>query len=67
MPTARQKILSLFYLLECAICALQYIGETKQQPSKCLNGHRSDAHCKSDLLRSRHVSPTGHHDSFGKL
>ena len=51
----------------CAICGLQYIGETKQQLSKRLNGHRSDANCKSDLPLSRHLRSTGHHDSFGKL
>jgi hypothetical protein len=34
---------SLIYLLERAICGLQHIGETKQQLSKRLNGHRSDA------------------------
>ena len=67
MPTARQKILSLFYPLECAICALQYIGETKQQLSKCLSGHRSDAHCKHEIPLTRHLRSTGHHDSFGKL
>ena len=59
---ANCKTENIIYLLECAICGLQYIGETKQQLSKRLNGHRSDANCKPDLLRS-----TGHHDSFGKL
>jgi hypothetical protein len=34
---------SLIYLLERAICGLQHIGETKQQLSKRLNDHRSDA------------------------
>jgi hypothetical protein len=64
MPTARQKII---YLLKFAICGLQYIGETKQQLSKRLNGHRSDANCKPDLPLSRHLRLKGHHDSFGKL
>ena len=53
---------NIIYLLECAICGLQYIGETKH-----LNGHRSDANCKPDLPLSRHLRSTGHHDSFGKL
>ena len=56
MHTYRRKIYynanckteNIIYLLECAICALQYIGETKQQLSKRLNGHRSDANCKPD-------------------
>ena len=53
--------------MKCAICGIQYIGETKQQLSKRLNGHRSDANCKHDLPLSRHLRSTGHHDSFGKL
>ena len=40
---ANCKTENIIYLLECAICGLQYIGETKQQLSKLLNGHRSDA------------------------
>ena len=43
-----------------------YVGETKQQLSKRLNGHRSDTNCKYDLSISRHLRLTGHHDSFGK-
>ena len=64
---ANCKTENIIYLLECAICGLQYIGETKQQISKRLNGHRSDANCKPDLPLSRHFRSTGHHDSFGKL
>ena len=63
---ANCKTENIIYLLECAICG-QYIGETKQQLSKRLNGHRSDANCKRDLPLSRHLRSTGHHDSFGKL
>jgi hypothetical protein len=58
---------NIIYLLECAICGLQYIGETKQQLSKRLNDHRSDENCKPDLPLSRYLRSTGHHDSFGKL
>ena len=64
---ANCKTENIIYLLECAMCGLQYIGETKQQLSKRLNGHRSDANCKPDLPLSRHLRSTGHHDSFGKL
>ena len=64
---ANCKTENIIYLLECAICGLQYIGETKQQLSKRLNGHRSDTNCKPDLPLSRHLRSTGHHDSFGKL
>ena len=65
MPTAKQKILSTSWNVQ--ICGLQYIGETKQQLSKRLNGHRSDANCKPHLPLSRLLRSTGHHDSFGKL
>jgi hypothetical protein len=64
---ANCKTENIIYLLECAICGLQYIGETKQQLSKRLNGHRSDANCKPDLPLSRHLRSTGHQDSIGKL
>ena len=63
---ANCKTENIIYLLEYAICGLQYIGETKQL-SKRLNGHRSDANCKPDLPLSRHLRSTNHHDSFGKL
>ena len=64
---ANCKTENIIYLLECAICGLQYIEEIKQQLSKRLDGHRSDANCKPDLPSSRHLRSTGHHDSFGKL
>ena len=64
---ANCKTENIIYLLECAIYGLQYVGETKQQLSKRLNGHRSDANCKPDLPLGRHLRSTGHHDSFGKL
>jgi hypothetical protein len=38
------------YLLQCAICGLQHIRETKQLFSKRLNGNRSDANCKPVTL-----------------
>ena len=38
---ANCKTENIIYLLECAICGLQCIGETKQQLSKRCNGHRS--------------------------
>jgi hypothetical protein len=36
---ANCKTENIIYLLECAIYGLQYVGETKQQLSKRLNGH----------------------------
>ena len=64
---ANYKTENSIYLLECAISGFQYIVETKQQLSKRLNGHRSDANCKPDLPFSRHPRSTDHHDSFCKL
>ena len=49
---ANSKTENIIYLLECAICDLQYFGETKQQLSK---RHRSDANCKPDLPLSRQL------------
>jgi hypothetical protein len=37
---ANCKTENIIYLLEYAICGLLYIGETKQQLSKRLNGHK---------------------------
>jgi hypothetical protein len=45
---ANCKTENIIYLLECAICGLQYMGEIKQQLNKRLIGHRSDANCKPD-------------------
>ena len=63
---ANCKTENIIYLLECATCGLQYVGETKQL-SKRLHDHISDAHCKHELPLTRHLRSTGHHDSFGKL
>ena len=46
---ANCKTENIIYLLECANCGVQYVGETKKQISKRLNGHRSYANCKPDL------------------
>jgi hypothetical protein len=56
---ANCKTKNIIYLLECAICGLQYIEETKQQLSKRLNSHRSDANCKSYIV-SNHIFDTDH-------
>jgi hypothetical protein len=59
------------YLLECGICALQYVGETEQPFNKRLNGHRSDSNQnlstktgkiigKPDLPIFKHIKNTGH-------
>jgi hypothetical protein len=55
ISNANCKTENIIYLLECAIYGLQYVGETKQQLSKRLNGHRSDANCKPDLPLSRYL------------
>jgi len=64
---ANCKTENIIYLLECAICGLQYMGEIKQQLNKRLIGHRSDANCKPDLPLSIHLRSTDHYDSFSKL
>ena len=36
------KNANIIYILECSVCGLQYIGESKQPFHKRMNGHRSD-------------------------
>ena len=40
--TVNCKSANVIYFLECSICGLQYVGESKQPFHKRLNGHRSD-------------------------
>jgi hypothetical protein len=36
------KSANIIYILQCFVCGLQYVGESKQPFHKRLNGHRSD-------------------------
>jgi hypothetical protein len=40
--TVNCKSANIIYILECSVCGLQYVGESKQPFHKRLNGHRSD-------------------------
>ena len=40
--TVNCKSANIIYILDCCVCGLQYIGESKQPFHKRLNGHRND-------------------------
>ena len=50
--TVNCKSANIIYILECSVCGLQYVGESKQPFHKRLNGHRSDL----TKMSFRHVS-----------
>ena len=58
---------NIIYLLECAICDLQYIGQTKRKLKIRMNEHRSDSNNRTGFSLSRHLNSTNHHNAFDKL
>jgi hypothetical protein len=50
----------ILYNLECSVCGLQNLGESKQPFHKRLNGHRSDLTHKSFLPVSQHFGLSDH-------
>jgi hypothetical protein len=58
--TVNCKSVNIIYILECSVCGLQYVGESKQPFHKCLNGHRSDLTKKSFLPVSQHFGLSDH-------
>ena len=63
------KTTNVIYILECGVCGLQYVGESKQPFHKRMNGHRSDLRVKPNLPLSRHLlrSPGHSAEDFHKL
>jgi hypothetical protein len=56
------------YILECSICGLQYVGESKQPFHKRLNGHRSDLTKKPFLHVNQHFGLSDHNlEDFNKM
>jgi hypothetical protein len=55
--TVNCKSANVIYILECSVCGLQYVGESKQPFHKLLNGHRSDLTKKTFLPVSQHSRP----------
>ena len=51
---------NIIYILECSVCCLQYVGESKQPFHKRLTGHRSDLTKKSFLPVSQHFGLSDH-------
>jgi hypothetical protein len=58
--TVNCKSANILYNLECSVCGLQNIGESKQPFHKRLNGHRSDLTHKSFLPVSQHFGLSDH-------
>jgi hypothetical protein len=54
------KSANIIYILECSVCGLQYIGESKQPFHKHMNGHRSDLTKKPFLPVSQHFELSDH-------
>ena len=52
--TVNCKSVNIIYILECSVCGLQYVGESKQPFHKRLNGHRSDLTKKPFLHVNQH-------------
>ena len=52
--------MNVIYILECSVCGLQYVGESKQPFHKLLNGHMSDISKKPLLPVSQHFRQSGH-------
>jgi hypothetical protein len=54
------KSANIIYILECSVCGLQYVGESKQPFHKRLNGHRGDLAKKSFLPVSQYFGLFDH-------
>ena len=62
------KSANVIYILECSVCGLQYIGESKQPFHKRLNGHRSDLAKKPFLPVSQHFRLSDHRlEDFNRM
>ena len=54
------KSANIIYILECSVCGLQYIGESKHPFHKRMNGHRSDLTKKQFLPVCQHFGLSDH-------
>ena len=58
--TVNCKSANIINIIECSVCGLQYVGESKQPFHKHLNGHRSDLTKKLFLPVSQHFGLSDH-------
>ena len=62
------KSANVIYILECSVCGLQFIGESKQPFHKRLNGHRSDLAKKPFLPVRQHFRLSDHRlEDFNRM
>ena len=51
---------NVIYLISCAKCDQQYVGETKRKVSEWLSGHRSSIKKHANTFIARHFNLPGH-------
>ena len=51
---------NVIYLISCAKCDQQYVGETKRKVSERLSGHRSSIRKHANTFIARHFNLPGH-------
>ena len=52
--------INVIYLISCAKCDQQYVGETKRKVSERLSGHRSSIRKHANTFIARHFNLPGH-------
>ena len=55
---------NVIYLIECKRCNMQYIGQTNQKVSKCMNSHRFDINNYDDQGYATNVALHFNLDSY---
>ena len=65
--TATCQTSNVIYLLECGVCAHQYVGQTSRQLTTRVEEHGFDVVCKPNNSFSRHFKSTDHQDSFKNI
>jgi len=58
--TVNCKSANIIYVLECSVCVLRCVGESKQPFHKRLTGHKSDLTKKPFLTVSEHFGMSDH-------
>ena len=65
--TANCETNNVIYLLECAVCTHQYVGQTGRSLTTRVEEHRSDVICKPNNSFSKHFKLADHQDSFNNV
>ena len=65
--TATCKTNNIIYLMECAICGLQYIGQTRRKLKERMYEHRSNTDGKPASSLHKHLGSTNHDTNFDEM